>query len=308
MENPIAPVHRYSSQLDLFKNRNDAQSLYQNNSALVVDDSGISYDKDFFSVVEMPEKHKKIGSRNGVTLTPFVLKNGDLVRNPDNSLSGIIKKDSFLSKLAYEFRNIEVQLQKFVRTMFPGVKPAGSYNCTFRLVPTRSEGLHFDYFAEGSAMDNSVPKTRVKIFLNLDAVDRVWRVGPTLPDFLKISRSVLPDVLPADLNTLNYLIDRIGYAERCAGVEVHIPPGGVVIANGATVAHEIVYGNRMAAIEVVGENTAFVNGFEGERRASEHWMKTAGYELSTNFDGILKSLEGVPSGLDRAKERLLATA
>lgn len=157
-------------------------------------------------------------------------------------------------------------------------------------------------------MDNSAPKTRVKIFLNLDAVDRVWRVGPTLPDFLKISRGVLPDVLPADLNTLNYLIDRIGNAERCAAVEVRIPPGGAVIANGATVGHEIVYGNRMAAIEIVGENTAFVNGFEGERRASVQWMKDAGYELSTDFDGILKSLEGVPSGIDRAKERLSAIA
>lgn len=304
MNDPIAPIFHYASRLELIRNLTEVQLLYQDNSVILLEDAGFSFDREFFSVVELPEKYKKIGTYNGVTLTPYVLKDRKLVRNKENLLSSIIKQDNFLSKLVYEFRNLEIQMQGLVESAFPKLKAGLNSNCTFRLFPTREEGLHFDYFSKGKPMGSNASKTRLKIFFNLDNADRVWRVGPTLPDFLRISRGVLPDCLPEDLNTLNFLIDRVGDVERCASVEVRIPPGGAVITNGATVAHEIVYGNRMTAIEIVGENTGFLDGFKGEHLEAIRWMKDAGFQNSRDFDGFLQSLEQEPSGLERAKQRL----
>ena len=155
---PIAPILKYSSFSDAKNSQKEFQSRYENNSAILLEDAGVLFDRDFFSVVSMPEKYKKIGTMNGVTLAPFVLKDGVLVRNKKNSLSNIIKHDNFLSKVVYEFHNIEIQLTAIIAKLFPGVKKGNTYNCTFRLVPTRSEGLHFDYFSNGAPLRVTLPK------------------------------------------------------------------------------------------------------------------------------------------------------
>ncbi len=299
----IAPLIRYATLAEFVASQPDAQAQYENSAVLLIDDAQVSYDSDFFSKITLPSKFKKIGTVDGVTLSPYIMEEAGLVRNPGNPLTKVVRDDVLLAKLVYEFYSLDIQMRKMAAAMFPGFRRA-SYNCTFRLVPTRAEGLHFDYFLNGAPLDaRKADQTRIKIFLNVDDAPRVWRVGPTLKEYLMNSKDSLPDALPADLNTLTFLLDRIGYVEKCDAVTVEIPPGGAVIANGATVAHEIVYGNRMIAIEILGVNPKHMPGFKGERIEVLGWLKDAGFQASTNFSGILEGIKGLPSGIDRSQSR-----
>lgn len=306
MNTQIAPVIRYQTVKDFVASQPKAQEHYDNSSVLLIDDAKIKYDADFFSRIELPKEYKKIGTNDGVTLSPFIISGLNLVRNPKNPLTKFIKDDLLLSKLVYEFFSLDVQMRKLLNATFPGFQRARSYNCTFRLCPTRSEGLHYDYFLKGAALDPRYRKqTRIKIFLNVDSVSRVWRVGPTLKNYLAGFSDVLPDELPADLNTLNFFLDRIGFVEKCEATTVEIPPGGAIIANGATVAHEVVYGNRMVALEMLGVNPRLSPGFKGEYTEVLNWMQDAGFGVSTDFASFLEQVDGLPSGVERARKKAI---
>jgi len=59
-------------------------------------------------------------------------------------------------------------------------------------------------------------------------------------------------------------------------VRVEIPPRGIVFANGATVVHQVVFGQRMVALEALmpRENVA-----ASEWDCIGDWIKQAGYGL-----------------------------
>jgi hypothetical protein len=55
--------------------------------------------------------------------------------------------------------------------------------------------------------------------------------------------------LPEDLNVLCARLYEAGALEDTPMVRVEIPPRGVVFANGSTVVHQVVFGNRMVGLE-----------------------------------------------------------
>lgn len=60
MEYSSAPIFRYSSRSELFSNKKEYQSHYQDNAVLVVEDAGISYDKDFFLLLRCLRNIRKL--------------------------------------------------------------------------------------------------------------------------------------------------------------------------------------------------------------------------------------------------------
>lgn len=308
MKSEIAAVSQYETVAELIAAQPDPEIQYNSGNALILSDAGITYDAAFFERIELPEKYRKIGTINGVTKTPYRMKGDGLIRNPDNMLSSIIKKDAVLGKLVYEFGHIETGLHKLVGIIFPTFDFRKLTNCTFRLYPSRNEGLHFDYFMKGAPYHTQqLDLTRVKIFLNIDSKNRIWHLGPTLKEYLRCAKDVLPGTLPADLNVLCYLIDKIGYLENCDVRTVEIPPGGAVIANGSTVAHEVVFGDRMAAIEATGFNTQpQFSEASRERMEVRRWIQEAGFDVSTDFAGFQKQYHDLPGSYERSRDRAAA--
>jgi hypothetical protein len=68
-------------------------------------------------------------------------------------------------------------------------------------------------------------------------------------------------------------------------VRVEIPPRGIVFANGATVVHQVLYGNRMVALEGFAPKSALQPSSVCEWDAVRSWIEAAGYAARDDDDG-----------------------
>src|SRR3546814_9806625 len=131
--------------------------------------------------------------------------------------------------------------------------------------------MHLDIFKR------SLPLHRLKMFINIDAEPRIWNTSFTLRRVLELYRDELED-LPPDIDRmeLNRIInDRL--ATDLPSHRLSYPPLCCVIANGETVLHPVVYGNRMIGIEYLVQPEKMLNPGKFTASAAPALMQQLGY-------------------------------
>lgn len=249
---------------------------YENDGAILLEDCGFEFDQAFLSTIVFPPEWKKIGSFNHLTVAPLVYRDGAFVRT-HNPLCGLIDDDRLLLATYAALLRLELSFKLLFAQVFPTYDNVQWKNCMFRFTATRDEPPHLDYFNNGNPFAVEFRQPRLKIFLNVDTEARIWHVGPTLRDLLKYSREYLAPALPSDLNVLCALIFRSGALDHCPLVKVAIPPRGAIFANGATVVHQVVYGNRMVSLEGTMPSTSLFSSAGSEWDNLKLWLREAGY-------------------------------
>lgn len=252
---------------------------YENDGAILLEDCGFEFDQAFVSSIVFPPEWKKIGSYNHLTSAPLVYRDGAFVRT-HNPLCELIDDDRLLLATYAELLRLELNFKLLFAQLFPTWENVLWKNCTFRFTATRDEPVHLDFFDNGIPFSVANRKPRLKIFLNVDAEPRVWNVGPTIRDLLKYSRQYLPPALPSDLNVLCALIYRSGALDHCPLMKMEIPPRGAIFANGSTVVHQVVYGNRMVGLEGLMPSSSLYSATGSEWDNLKTWLRDAGYSCA----------------------------
>jgi hypothetical protein len=250
---------------------------YEQNDVLLLADAGIGFDRDFIGRTNFPPDWKKIGTVNGITLPPLVLQGNALVRS-QNPLCSAVADNITLLKLYSELIRIEFGFKLLVTQVLPAYWNASWMNCTFRFTKTEDEPAHLDSFSDGARVPPRLQHPRLKFFLNVDAEPRVWNIGPTLPDILRHTPGCLESPLPTDLNVLCARVNAAKLSGKLPMARVEIPPGGIVFANGATVLHQVVSGNRMVCLEGFVPRTSLQPASTCEWDLTRSWIEGAGYE------------------------------
>lgn len=215
---------------------------YEDHKAIVVPYWPLPIDLDFLQSITMPTKLKKVGSANGIDGPLFARQQDKFVAtNPLLILNmGMMEKIYLRDQIQMAFRQIRLDIAR----LFGGYRLLEA-NMTFRCVPTRDEGMHLDTFTSAEAS----PMHRLKFFLNIDSQNREWRTSYSLPRALEVYRHLLADI-PAGIgrNDLNHALNA-KLKDILPRHRISYPPLSCVIANGETVFHEVLYGNRMIAGE-----------------------------------------------------------
>jgi hypothetical protein len=249
---------------------------YENDGAILLKDCGFEFDEAFMATVSFPPEWKKIGTVNHITSAPIIYKDGGFVRT-HNPLCQIVEDDRLLLKAYSEFLRLELSFKLLVSEVFPVYKNIDWGNCTFRFSPTRREDVHLDVFSNGNPFPPEFHRPRLKLFLNVDVEPRVWNVGPRMCDVLKFSHDYLGPTLPADINMLCMHIDKSGALDHCPLTKVEIPTRGVVFANGSTVVHQVIYGNRAIGLEGSMPTASLLSSASNEWYNVRRWISEAGY-------------------------------
>ena len=280
IECPIAPIRRYRNVAEMEAAYPDSIRLYESDGVILLEDSEIAFDQAFVATLTFPKGWKKIGTKNGITETCVKLRDGQFVRRQANPLAAAVPDNVLLLKTYSELVRLELGFKLLISRVFPTYGSIDWDNCTFRFTRTEDEPRHLDSFGNGVPLPESGRRPRAKFFLNVDSSPRIWMVGPTLRDILKASAGSLGKALPSDLNALCHVINTSGILDDMPAVRVEIPPRGVVFANGATVLHQIVYGERMVALEGFVAKERLQPDSRSEWDAFPQWIGEAGYALS----------------------------
>ena len=249
---------------------------YENDGAILLEDCGLEFDESYISVVSFPPEWKKIGTAEHITDMPIIFKEGTFLRT-QNPLCELIDDDRILLKIYSEFLRIELSFKLLISEVFPTYRKIRWENCTFRFTETRDEAPHLDSFSNGLPFPVEMQLPRFKLFLNVDSQARIWNIGPRLKDVLRFSKNILGSTLPSDLNVLCALINKSGALDVCPRVKLEIPPRGIVFANGSTVVHQVVYGNRVIGLEGFMPSKSLFTSGGSEWDKLGPWIKEAGY-------------------------------
>ena len=248
---------------------------YENDGAILLADCGFEFDAEFHQNLTFPRKWKKIGSLNSIMKTPVRVMNGSFVKT-ENPLWNTVDDERMMLFMYSEFLKIELSFKNLVGKVFPGYGSVNWGNCTFRYTPTRTEDIHFDVFHEGKPFPISLHIPRVKLFLNVDAEPRIWNVGPRLRDVLRYAGHRLPTPIFTDINVLSMAINKSGILEDCPLQKIEIPQRGVIFANGSTVVHQVVYGNRAVGLEGHLPLESLYSADANEWENVAWWIRNAG--------------------------------
>lgn len=267
------PILRFRTAEEMVKSADQARAHYEAHGALLLEDCGLDYDVEFIHRLTFPPEWKKFGTVNGLTIPPVVWADGGFKRTP-NPLGQLIREDAMLLKTYSELLRLEMGFKLLIMELFPAYRQIHWINCTFRFVRSENEPSHLDVFNEGKAFRPELKLPRLKFFMNVDAQPRIWTVGPSLEDVLKHSNGAFGESLPADVNQVCDIVNKSGILDKLPSVRIEIPPRGIVFANGATVVHQLVFGQRMVALEALmpAWNVA---ASEWERIGD--WITGAGY-------------------------------
>ena len=249
---------------------------YENDGVILLEDCGLKFDESYISIITFPPGWKKVGTNEHITAAPIIYKEGTFLRT-HNPLCQLINDDRLLLKIYSEFLRIELSFKLLISEVFPTYRKIEWDNCTFRFTETRDEDTHLDSFYDGRPFPVDWQMPRLKLFLNVDSQARIWNIGPRLKDVLRFSKDILGSTLPSDLNVLCTLINKSGALDVCPRVKLEIPPRGIVFANGSTVVHQVVYGNRVIGLEGFMPSTSLFTSTGSEWDKLGPWIREAGY-------------------------------
>lgn len=262
---------------------------YENRGVIVVPRVPIEFDREFFQQISFPEGWKKIGSANGIE-KPVVIRDGATLRLDDrHPFVRAYKETGVAVYLQSQIASFNAQLRLGVATLFSRYHRLADANITWRLTETRAEGLHLDIFDQGNPL---LPRKRlehrVKVFVNIDAEPRRWRVSRDLPGILQAARSELPDALPDDINVVASVIDKVGALDGAEAHEVAYPTMSAVIVNAEVVSHEVVFGRRMVAGEFLTRRDDLLDPARHTHDLLRGWLEAAGYRIAPDAAAVAR--------------------
>ncbi len=261
---------------------------YEDNGVIVVPSIPIPLDLEYFQQLAFPlELQKAIGTVNGIERSIFV-RDGDRFavhqNHPLVQLLGDVARATYAQRQIVTFN---ARLRHGLSVLFPRYLSLEEANITWRLSETIEEGMHFDVFAQGAPLPESQRSLhRLKIFINIDATERRWRTSLPLPGVLERCRSALPDELPDDINVVCDVIDRFRLLGALPCHDLAYPTLSAVIANGETVAHEVVYGRRVVAAEFFCRSADMLDPDKLSHACLARWLREAGYTVGRDARAI----------------------
>lgn len=127
-----------------------------------------------------------------------------------------------------------------VQRLYSNYEFTGYENHSLRLVETFPEGLHVD-----SYLGQNDDEVRLRVFINMDNVPRVWRTGLKASALFRTYKSAIGDYDKLHPNDINAAIN-ICLAEETihAAHELFFAPYAVWVCDSQLVSHEIVYGRK----------------------------------------------------------------
>jgi hypothetical protein len=281
---PIAAIRRYRDPTEMRRAFPGSSVHYEDHGVILLEESGIAFDDAFIGSLTFPPEWKKIGTANEITTMPIVYHEGKFIRTR-NPLGAVLRDDRMLLKTYSELLRLELGFKLLVTQIFPPYSTVDWENCTFRFTNTQNEDAHLDSFDGGRPFPEIGKRPRLKFFLNVDSAPRIWNVGPTLPDILKASQGALGARLPSDLNVLCHRVNASGILKEMPTVRVEIPPRGIVFANGATVLHQVVFGQRMVSLEGFVPKSSLQPSSVCEWDNVGRWITEAGYQVDNELGG-----------------------
>ncbi len=118
---------------------------------------------------------------------------------------------------------------------------------TARFQESNKEGLHIDAYSPFQ-----LRKAVLTAYLNLDDKPRIWDTSYSVDELIDNEEFMGKTVVDQGKPTfeLGRNINKVLAREPFPRTRIEIAPGAAVITNGATVAHEIVFGRRMLAVSL----------------------------------------------------------
>ena len=228
---------------------------YEQDHLIVLPHVSLPGDINYLSGVTLPERFKKVGLTSGIArhLVAERLPDGNFKLENPLWESGL--KPLEIIYLHQQIVAITSYLLHAVPRLFPHYRLVdGTGNITFRLCPTRNEGMHIDHYSKATVGSQ---EHRLKLFINLDSEQRYWRIGDTIFTLIRKLRDRLPRQLPETINEVSGLVN-----ELLADVPAHdllYPRLSCIIGNGETIAHQVLYGNRVIGFEWRVDPATMVN-------------------------------------------------
>ena len=118
---------------------------------------------------------------------------------------------------------------------------------TARFQVSKGEGLHIDEYSPFQ-----LRRAALTVYLNLDDEPRIWDTSHSMDELIKNEEFIKKTKVDRDRLRfeLGKLINRPLSKEPFPRTRIELAPGSAIITNGATVAHEIVFGRRMLAMSL----------------------------------------------------------
>ena len=277
---------------------------YESNGVIVVPSVPIAFDAEYFQGISFTEDLKKsLGTVNGIEKSTITRDGKDFTVNeshPFVQLFGDVLVATYVQRQVAAFN---ARLRQGLSILFPRYLSLEEANITWRLTETYEEGLHVDVFAKGAPLPPAARSLhRLKVFINIDSVPRRWRTSLDLAGVLRACRGTLPDELPDDLNVVNDIVDKFDVLSSLPCHHIAYPTMSAVIANGETVSHEVVWGQRLVAGEFFCRAEDMLNPDKHSHRNLRRWLEDAGYRVA----GDARAVAARYGEMKRSPERIKA--
>jgi hypothetical protein len=254
---------------------------YERRGVVVVPHMPIEFDLDFVQGIRFREDWKKIGTRNGIERPVIERCGGKLAPAASHPLVKEFKNLALATYLQSQIASFNAQLRLGLRTLFPRYHSLQESNITWRLTDSEDQDLHMDEFDRGLPVRAEHRRLhRVKVFVNVDAAPRRWRVAYDLPGVLKACRSQLPDELPDDINVINNVLRKIGVFDDMPAHSIEYPTLAAVLVNAEVVTHAVAFGRRMVAGEFFCERDDMLDPARHTHDCLRGWLAEAGYRVA----------------------------
>lgn len=209
-------------------NQSTLRQWYEDNRLVVVD--GIVSDvKPFQRFSALPgRKYKKL--KLDSRISPKFLKG----LKPENEIRILAKE---LSKAYHSLMGI-LDLWGYKSDL---------KHITARFQESRNEGLHIDAYSPFQ-----LRRAAVTAYLNLDDEFRIWDTSYSMDELIESDEFLQKTGMSRDglKFELGRKINKTLAKEQFPRTTISLAPGAAIIANGATVSHEIVYGRRLLAVSL----------------------------------------------------------
>ena len=219
----------------------EVTNAYEDGKVIVFEQLPLRYDRLFLSQVSYPPDCALKKSGTHQLLKPY---------HQGHPLNKVFERPEDAHKYQEQVRNLDRQLAQFAAILFPKYKFISEENNTsWRFSVTSREDLHLDVFK---------PDTfhRVRMFLNVDTIHRVWCVGQDLETLLNQYASIA--LKPEDLQKHPDRITGIFSQQVFGGINhanqelqprhiAFFAPNSLWLANSILLPHQIIFGRRLVA-------------------------------------------------------------
>lgn len=272
---------------------------YEDNGIIFIPNIPITFDLELFATQTWPQPFKKVGTDNGLARPVYFRQGTELISDGSHPLMAITNGNAvFSAYLQSHIAAFNSALLAGLQHMFPRYR-LEDYGITWRLTPTENEAPHLDVFAAGRPLTPAQRKLhRLKVFINIDAEPRHWRISSDIGSVLRAAGDRLPHRLPNDVNVLCDVINRSRVLESMPWHDIKFPQMSAVIANGETVPHQVLFGRRTIGFEGQCDAADMLDPSKLSHARLGSWLSDAGYEIDPDPTARAeKFVSGPPSYL-----------